>query len=180
VSREEIGEEHDFVHQRFVGTKCAQSAKVVGIHGNDAVEGFEVFGLHGARTVGESIAVGFGVPPHAHIGEFALVVVDHAGGVNARKFGRAAGTLDVLTKNLLGNGRTTDVAETNKEDIHEQMGWLRSAKIEISVRTRARYDYFTVPFDCFAAGHKKTPPPGGGGFSYCLSKKMGADQCVLF
>ena len=48
------------------------------------------------------------------------------------------------------------VSETNKEDIHEQMGWLRSAKIEISVRTRARYDYFTVPFDCFAAGHKKS------------------------
>ena len=25
------------------------------------------------------------------------------------------------------------VSETNKENIHEQMGWLRSAKIEISV-----------------------------------------------
>jgi hypothetical protein len=56
------------------------------------------------------------VPPHAHIGEFALVVVDHAGGINARKFGRTTGTLDVLTKNFLGNGRTTDVAETNEEN----------------------------------------------------------------
>ena len=133
VSREEIGEEHDFVHQRFVGTKCAQSAEVVGIHGHDAVEGFEIFGLHGARTVGESIAVCFGVPPHAHIGELALVVVDHAGGINARKFGRTTGTLHALAENFLGNGRTTDVAETNEENIHEQMGWLRSAKIEISV-----------------------------------------------
>jgi len=33
VSREEIGEEHDFVHQRFVGTKCSQSTEVGGIHG---------------------------------------------------------------------------------------------------------------------------------------------------
>ena len=31
-----------------------------------------------------------------------------------------------------------------------------SAKIEISVRTRARYDYFAVPFARFAAGHKKS------------------------
>ena len=29
------------------------------------------------------------------------------------------GTLDVLTKNFLGNGRTTDVAETNKENVHK-------------------------------------------------------------
>ena len=105
--------------------------------------------------MGESIAVCFGVSPHAHIGELALVVVDHAGGINARKFGRTTGTLHALAENFLGNGRTTDVAETNKENIHEQMGWLRSAKIEISVRTRARYDYFTVPFARFAAGQKK-------------------------
>ena len=115
VGGEEIGEEHDFVHQRLVGTKCTEAAEVVGIHGHNAVEGVEIFYLHGARTVGELITMRGGVLAHAHIGEFALVVVDHPGGVDERKVGRAAGTLHVLTKNFLGYGRTTDVAEANEE-----------------------------------------------------------------
>ena len=115
VGGEEIGEEYDFVHQRLVGTKCTEAAEVVGIHGHDVVEGVEIFGLHGARTVGELITMRGGVLAHAHIGEFALVVVDHAGGVDERKLGGTAGALHVPAENFLGNGRTTDVAEANEE-----------------------------------------------------------------
>ena len=76
VLGEKIREEHDFAHQRLVGTKRAQAAEIVGVHGHDAVEGFEIFGLHGARTVGEMITMRGGVLAHAHIGELASWYVD--------------------------------------------------------------------------------------------------------